>query len=94
MTLLTARDLRGVRFAPAGRRREGLDAAQVYALLARLAAELELLHGQLGGAAAENHRIKTALRDWQERHAACCRHESHWPAAGQSPPATGPARPG
>ncbi|SDY69023.1 DivIVA domain-containing protein [Micromonospora pattaloongensis] len=70
-TRLGPDQVRRARFAPASRRRPGLEAEQVYAFLAMVADELGYLHRDLAVARAENERIKKGLRAWQSQHADC-----------------------
>ncbi|QOC93307.1 DivIVA domain-containing protein [Micromonospora craniellae] len=56
-----------VRAADFGRRWRGLDPAQVYDYLDRVADELDRLHRQLVTANTEAERVRQALRQWQSR---------------------------
>jgi DivIVA domain-containing protein len=53
------------RLFPAVRR--GLDPTEVYAFLARVAADLAAARAEVARTREENARIKHALRDWQSR---------------------------
>ncbi|MFF5173954.1 DivIVA domain-containing protein [Micromonospora sp. NPDC000089] len=53
------------------RRWRGLDPAQVYAYLDRVADELDRLARDLATANTEGERIRVALRQWQSRHTDC-----------------------
>ncbi|RKN44256.1 DivIVA domain-containing protein [Micromonospora endolithica] len=63
---LTAGQIRGRRFSPA---RRGLDPAEVYAFLHRVAGELAATRRDLVTVTEENVRIKRAPRSWQARFA-------------------------
>ncbi|MGC5378910.1 DivIVA domain-containing protein [Micromonospora sp. DT68] len=63
---LTAGQIRERRF---GVVRRGLDPAEVYAFLHRVAAELAVTRRDLAVTTEENVRIKRALRSWQSRFA-------------------------
>ncbi|MGW0507566.1 DivIVA domain-containing protein [Micromonospora sp. NPDC003241] len=56
-----------VRAVDFGRRWRGLDPAQVYDYLDRVADELDRLHRQLVTANTEAERVRQALRQWQSR---------------------------
>jgi cell division septum initiation protein DivIVA len=58
-------------FAPAPRRRGGVDGDEVRAFLRLVAQEIARLHWEVGAAQAETDRIKTALHTWQSAHAGC-----------------------
>ncbi|WP_433531672.1 DivIVA domain-containing protein [Micromonospora sp. CA-263727] len=60
-----------LRVAAFDRRWRGLDPAQVYDYLDRVADELDRLHRQLVTANTEAERIRQALRQWQAKHAEC-----------------------
>ncbi|MEV2240798.1 DivIVA domain-containing protein [Micromonospora sp. NPDC049891] len=60
-----------VRAAEFDRRWRGLDPAQVYDYLDRVADELTRLHRELTTANTESERIRQALRQWQSRHTDC-----------------------
>ncbi|WP_433531976.1 DivIVA domain-containing protein [Micromonospora sp. CA-263727] len=59
-----------VRAVTFGTSRRGLDPAQVYDYLNRIADEMERLHRALTTANTEAERIRQALRQWQTRQAA------------------------
>ncbi|WP_431728999.1 DivIVA domain-containing protein [Verrucosispora sp. TAA-831] len=56
-----------VRAATFDTRRRGLDPAQVYAYLDRVADEMDRLRRELTTATTEAERIRQALRQWQSR---------------------------
>jgi cell division septum initiation protein DivIVA len=59
-------------FAPASRRRGGVDGDEVREFLQLVATEVARLQWEVGAAQAENDRIKAALYAWQSAHAATC----------------------
>jgi DivIVA domain-containing protein len=65
---LTGADIRTRRFTRRSWRR-GLDPDEVYAFLARVADEVELLRRDVRVARDDADRVKAALRRWQTRHA-------------------------
>ncbi|MEO3745049.1 DivIVA domain-containing protein [Plantactinospora sp. B5E13] len=60
--------IRSVRFSRRSWRR-GLDPDEVYAFLARMADEVELLRRDIRVARDDADRVKNALRNWQTRNA-------------------------
>ncbi|MEO3819299.1 DivIVA domain-containing protein [Plantactinospora sp. B24E8] len=60
--------IRSVRFSRRAWRR-GLDPDEVYAFLARMADEVELLRRDIRVARDDADRVKNALRNWQTRNA-------------------------
>ncbi|MEV4202035.1 DivIVA domain-containing protein [Micromonospora globbae] len=60
-----------VRAAAFVMRWRGLDPAQVYDYLGRVADELDRLRRELTTAHTEAERIRQALRQWQSRHRNC-----------------------
>ena len=66
---LGARDVRAARFNPPMHRRDGYDAAQVRAFLARVADEIDRLQLELATERDTGERIRDQLRRWQSEHA-------------------------
>lgn len=66
---LVPRMIREARFRPAALWRRGVDPDEVYAFLERVADEVDVLVRDLANARTEGDRIRSALRDWQTRHA-------------------------
>ncbi|GGM21387.1 hypothetical protein GCM10011608_02560 [Micromonospora sonchi] len=71
-----------VRAATFDRRWRGIDPAQVYDYLGRVADEMDRLHRELTTANTEAERIRQALRQWQSRHHNC-RHARHQAGEGR-----------
>jgi DivIVA domain-containing protein len=65
---LASAAVRRMRFRPAAPWRRGVDADEVYAYLARIADEVDVLARDLAVARAEGDRVRAALRDWQTRY--------------------------
>lgn len=89
---LRPQDVRDARFAPAPRRRGGLDPEQVYTFLRHVAEEISRLHHEVDAAMTDAVRVKNALHEWQVQHAAtCAQARPPRPAHERQPPPQGRA---
>lgn len=78
---LTPEAIQRVQFRRAARFSGGLSPDDVAGFVDQVAADMASLYQELAAVYAENHRIKTALHDWQSRYAPTVTASAHRPGS-------------